>query len=102
YQVAREIAARVHQAKIADAELRDQATRAAKSAFLNLAEGLPSDQPGIRRRHFAIANGSLHELVAAVDLSAVLEAIPRSEAEAIQCLALRFKQMLRALTVRRR
>ncbi|MHB1847321.1 MAG: hypothetical protein ACYCWW_21060, partial [Deltaproteobacteria bacterium] len=41
YQVAREIAARVHQAKIADAELRDQATRAAKSAFLNLTEVAP-------------------------------------------------------------
>ncbi|MHB1844210.1 MAG: four helix bundle protein [Deltaproteobacteria bacterium] len=100
YQVAREIAARVHQAKIADAELCDQATRAAKSAFLNLAEGLPSDQPGVRRRHFAIANGSLHELVAAVDLAAVIAAMPRAEAEAVQSLALRLKRMLRALTLR--
>ncbi|MHB1846687.1 MAG: four helix bundle protein [Deltaproteobacteria bacterium] len=99
YQVAREIAARVHGAKIADAELRDQATRAAKSAFLNLAEGLPSDQPGIRRRHFGLANGSVHELVAAVDLASVLEALPMAEAKVIQALALRLKRMLRALTM---
>ncbi len=101
YQVARDIAARLHRAKIADAELRDQATRAAKSAFLNLAEALPSEQPGVRRRHFALSNGSLHELVAAVDLAAVLEAIDPEEARAILALALRLKRMLRALSLRR-
>ena len=51
YKVAREIAVRVHEAKISDAELRDQATRAAKSAFLGLCEGLPNEQPGLRRRY---------------------------------------------------
>jgi hypothetical protein len=34
YVVAKEIAERVHRAKIGDRELRDQATRAAKSTFL--------------------------------------------------------------------
>jgi hypothetical protein len=34
YQVAKAIAVRVHEARIGDAELRDQATRAAKSTFL--------------------------------------------------------------------
>ena len=53
YKVAREIAVRVHEARIADAELRDQATRASKpavketlppahgSAFLGLCEAAP-------------------------------------------------------------
>jgi hypothetical protein len=38
YTAAREFAQRVHAAKIRDAELRDQATRAAKSVFFNLCE----------------------------------------------------------------
>jgi hypothetical protein len=68
YKVAKELARKVHEGKVRDAELRDQATRAAKSAFLGLCEGLPSDAAGIRRRHFDIANNSLHELIGAVDL----------------------------------
>ena len=53
YVAARELAAVVHGAQIGDAELRDQATRAAKSVFLNLCEGLPSDSGPMRRRHFS-------------------------------------------------
>ena len=49
YQVAKEIAKLVHLAKIRDTELRDQATRASKSCFLQLCEGLPNDG----RRHAA-------------------------------------------------
>ncbi len=100
YTVARELARRVHEAKLQDPELRDQATRAAKSAFLNLAEALPHDQPGLRRRHFTIANGSLHEAVAAVDLALALGAVSPEDAQAIQALALRLKRMLRALICR--
>ncbi len=86
YVAARELAALVHRARIADPELRDQATRAAKSVFLNLCEGLPSDSGPMRRKHFALANGSLHELVGTVDLAC-----------AIGALAVRVKRMLRAL-----
>ena len=50
YVAARELAAVVHQARIANPELRDQATRAAKSVFLNLCEGLPSDSGPMRRK----------------------------------------------------
>ena len=53
YRCARSLAALVHRAAIRDAELRDQATRAAKSAFLNLCEGLPDDRPAMRRKYFA-------------------------------------------------
>ncbi len=97
YLAAKELARRVHLAGIRDAELRDQATRASKSAFLCLAEGLPNDGPAMRRKCFTEANNSLHETLAAVDLAAAVGALPRQEAEAIQALGLRFKRMLRAL-----
>ena len=74
YIAAKQIAVAVHEAKIGDAELRDQANRAAKSCFLNLSEGLPSHQDGIRKRHFAASRGSLCELAAAIDLAASLGA----------------------------
>lgn len=89
YKVAREFAQRVHQSKIRDAELRDQATRAAKSSFLGLCEGLPSDAAGIRRRHFDIANNSLHEAIGALDEDIASELLT---------LAVRLKRMLRGLT----
>ncbi len=97
YVAAKELAARVHRARIADTELLDQATRASKSAFLCLAEGLPNDGTAMRRKYFVMANNSLHEAVAAVDLAAAIGAIAPPEAEAIQALGLRVKRMLRAL-----
>src|SRR5512141_3217484 len=75
YRFARELAALVQRAGIRDAELRDQATRAAKSVFLNLCEGLPDDRVAMRRRYFASAYGSLHETFGAVDLVAAIGAI---------------------------
>src|SRR5512132_2255438 len=75
YIAARELAALVHSARIADAELRDQATRASKFAFLNLSEGLASESAGVRRWHFAIAAGSVHETAAAVDLAGAIGAL---------------------------
>ena len=97
YRAARELAALVHHARISDAELRDQATRASKSVFLNVCEGLPSEAPGIRRRHFAAANGSLHEVVGALDLSCAIGALAPQTAARAQALALRVKGMLRGL-----
>ena len=75
YQVAKSIAVRVHEAKIRDTELRDQATRAAKSTFLRLAEGLPNEGAGMRRKYFVEANNWLHEVVAAVNLASAIGAI---------------------------
>ncbi|HEY5242138.1 MAG TPA: four helix bundle protein [Polyangiaceae bacterium] len=97
YVVAKELAKLTHQAGIRDAELRDQATRAAKSAFLGLCEGLPSDASGIRRRHFDIANNSLHEVIGAVDLADAIEAVDAEVAAKLLSLAVRLKRMLRAL-----
>jgi four helix bundle protein len=98
YVAARELAALVHRARISDPELRDQATRAAKSVFLNLCEGLPSDSGPMRRKHFALANGSLHEVVGAVDLAYAIGALAPEAAHRAQHLAVRVKRMLRALT----
>jgi len=97
YVAAKELARRVQVARIADAELRDQATRAAKSAFLCLCEGLPNEGVAMRRKYFVMANNSLHETVAAVDLAAALGALAGSDAAEIQGLGLRVKRMLRAL-----
>ena len=97
YKAARRLAALVHRAQIGDAELRDQATRAAKSAFLNLCEGLPDDRAAMRRKYFAQADGSLHEAVGAVDLAAAIGALDEERAGDIQAVAYRLRGMLRAL-----
>ncbi len=97
YKVARELARQVSTAKIADAELRDQATRAAKSAFLNLCEGLPDDRPAVRRRYFRQADGSVHELAGALDLSAAIGALDASLAEQGIAPAARLRALLRGL-----
>ncbi len=97
YRAARELATRVHRAAIRDAELRDQATRAAKSAFLNLCEGLPDDRAAMRRKYFMQADGSLHETVGAVDLAAAIGALEQARAEEIVALAARMRGMLRGL-----
>jgi four helix bundle protein len=97
YRLSRDLCVLVQDARIKDPELRGQATRAAKSCFLNLSEGLPSDSAGIRRRHFAIANGSLGELSSAIDLAAVLGSIDPTAARQIESSAERFAMMLRKL-----
>jgi four helix bundle protein len=97
YQAARELACRVHKAEISDAELRDQATRAAKSVFLHLCEGLPNESGTMRRRYFIGANNSLHEVVGAIDLAGAIEAIGSEDAKAIQELGARVKRMMRGL-----
>jgi four helix bundle protein len=97
YLAARELARLVHLAGIRDAELRDQATRASKSAFLCLAEGLPNDGPAMRRKYFTEANNSLHETLAAVDLATAVGALGEEQAATMQALGTRVKRMLRAL-----
>ena len=72
YVAAKEIARLVHLAKIRDNELRDQATCASKSCFLQLCEGLPNDGVAMRRRYFTLSENSLCETVGAVDLAATL------------------------------
>jgi four helix bundle protein len=97
YVVEREIAKKVHEAKIRDTELRDQATRAAKSCFLTLCEGLPNDGVAMRRKYFTESHNSLHEVVGAIDLAEAIGAVDSGLASQVQELAVRLKWMLRAL-----
>ncbi len=97
YLVARTLAALVHRASIADTELRDQANRASKSAFLCLCEGLPDERPSVRRKYFTEADGSLHETVGAVDLAAAIGALRADQATEIQRTAARLRALLRGL-----
>jgi four helix bundle protein len=97
YRSARSLASLVHRVSIRDAELRDQATRAAKSAFLNRCEGLPDSRPAMRRKYFAQADGSLHEAVGAVDLAEAIGAVGGPAAAEIHAEALRLRAMLRGL-----
>ena len=97
YVVAKEIAKRVHEAKIRDSELRDQATRAAKSCFLTLCEGLPNDSVPMRRKYFTMSRNSLHELVGAMDLAHVIGAVDGDAADEVQELGVRLRRMLGAL-----
>ena len=97
YQLAKTLAALVHRLDIRDAELRDQATRAVKSTFLNLCEGLPDDRGAMRRKYFLQADGSLHETAGAVDLAAAIGAVPQHRADEVLALASRVRAMLRGL-----
>ena len=97
YHLAKEFVRLVHQAKITDAELRDQATRAAKRTFLGPCEGLPIDGQAMRRKYFTEAHASLHETLGAIDLCATIGAAREADAVTIQRLGVRLKHMLRAL-----
>src|SRR5262249_33812024 len=97
YGVAREIAQRVHAAHIPDAELRDQATRAAKSTVLNLCEGLAHKGAPMRHKYFNAAVGRLHETVGAVDLAEAIGALGAEEAQAVAAVGERLRRMLLAL-----
>ena len=97
YRVARELARRVHESKIRDRELRDQATRAAKSCFLCLSEGLPNEGAAMRHKYFVEARNCLAETVAAMDLAAVIGVTRQEDVDAIQELGSRLRQMLTAL-----
>ena len=97
YRDARELVVVVEKGCIRDAELRDQATRAAKSVLLRLAEGLPLDAPGMRLKYFREAYGSLHELVAAVDMAGALGVLDDGVVERALDLAVGVKRMLRGL-----
>ena len=98
YQLAKQLAVLVQRAGIRDFELCDQATRAAKSCFLNIAEGLPSDQPLVRRRHLCIAKGSVCETAAAIDLCLALGLLDDTQSAPMLEIAVELKRMLSAMS----
>ena len=71
FGVAVELLAAVKAANVRDTKLRDEATRAAKSACLNTAEGAGRHTRADKARAFAIARGEAVEAVAAVEIAAL-------------------------------
>jgi four helix bundle protein len=86
YRVAVELLLAVKDAKIRDAKLRDEATRSAKSACLNCAEGAGRATRADKARVFAIARGEATECVAAVEIAAY--AGDTTEDAAQQCVVI--------------
>ena len=97
YRAARELVVVLEAAKIGDRELRDQATRAAKSVLLRLSEGLPHRTQPMRRKYFAEANGSVYEVAAAVDVAGLTGAMRAADVQRATSLAVRITQMLSRL-----
>lgn len=64
--------------------LRDQINRASSSAVLNLAEGNGKSSAKDRRRFFAIAQGSIAESAACLDLAAAFGLIVPLEQESLK------------------
>jgi four helix bundle protein len=94
---ARDLMRVVHEARIRDTEFRDQATRAAKSVFLNLSEGLPRGTDAKRRKYFEDAQRSLFECVAAMDGAAVSGAVDQQHLREAVTLSHRVDAMVRRL-----
>jgi four helix bundle protein len=97
YVSAKQLAGTVQRAKIRDTELRDQATRAAKSTFLRLCEGLPNDSPAMRRKYFVESYNSLHETVGAMDLAHTIGAVGDDDAFAVRALSWRLRGLIMGL-----
>jgi four helix bundle protein len=72
YQEARKLLLCVHEARIADAKLRDQALRAAKSICLNIAEGAGRASIADKARVYAIARGETCEVVSALEIAVLI------------------------------
>ena len=86
YRVALELLLAVKAANVRDAKLRDEATRAAKSACLNTAEGAGRVTRADKARAFAIARGEAGEAAAAVEIAALMGDTDREAA--IRCIAI--------------
>ena len=71
YGVSVELLLAVKAANIRDAELRDEAVRAAKGTCLNCAEGAGGVTRADKARVFAIARGEAVEAFAAVEITAL-------------------------------
>src|SRR5262245_30773507 len=97
FGVAKELLLAITQANITDAELRDQATRSAKSAALNCAEAANRSFPKDKARVFAIARGEAGEAAAAVEIAVTLGAAAEASMHKVNTIAQRLIAMLTRL-----
>ena len=86
YQRAVALLLAVRAAGVKDAKLRDEATRAAKGACLNIAEGAARTSTADKARVFGIARGEAAEAAAAVEIAALCGDTSAEHAE--RCVAL--------------
>ena len=97
YNVTMKLCVHVREAKIAHAELRDQAERASVSTFLAVGEGLPHRSPRMRNQFFERARASACELASALHLACALGAMDRAQWATCHALVGRASAMLGAL-----
>ncbi len=97
YGVARDLLLAVLRCSIRDAKLRDEATRSAKSACLNCAEGAGRVTKADKARAFAIARAEAVEAAAAVEIAALCGDAPEAAAREVALVAHRLVGMLTRL-----
>ena len=97
YAVAKELLVAVMGARVRDAKLRDEATRSAKSACLNCAEGAGRVTRGEKARAFAVARAEACEAAAAVEIAALCGDASAASAAAVARLASRLVALLTPL-----
>jgi four helix bundle protein len=97
YQLALALVKLVAQARVADAQLRQQARRSAVSAALNAAEGAARQTLADKRRAYAIALAECCECCAAIEIAAALGACSAGDEQAVLALGLRLKNVLSRL-----
>jgi four helix bundle protein len=97
YEVAKELLTAVRGAQVSDAGLREQATRAAKSACLNCAEGAGRVTRADKARVFAIARAEAGEAAAAVEIAVLSGDAEQYDLERVVSIANRLIAMLTGL-----
>jgi four helix bundle protein len=97
FGVACEMLVAIHEAKINDAKLRDEALRAVKGVGCNIAEGAGRVTRADKARAFTIARGECVEAAAAVELAALIGAVSQENARRVAVLADRAVAMLTGL-----
>lgn len=97
YQVAAELLRLVARVRITDAELRQQARKAAKSAVLNTAEGAARQTLADKSRAYAIALAEGCECCAAIEVAGMLGACSPQNVQEVLVLGVRLKNLLSRL-----
>jgi four helix bundle protein len=97
WQVAVEFLAAVRAANIKDADLRNQAMRAAKSVCLNTAEGAGRKSRADKSRVFGIARGKAVEASAAIEIAGYAGDTTDQAAQACVALGARLVALLSGL-----
>ena len=97
YQLALSLVKLVAHARIADAQLRQQARKSAASAALNSAEGAARQTRADKSRAYAIALAECCECCAAVEIAAALGACSTADEQAVLALSVRLKNVLSRL-----